>query len=83
MGAFQHVIQTSTLSDPKADSVSTVEESWKPVFWAEVLIIVEALNAEKGLQGRAFSMVEWMELRVLTISGTSTFITLTIYASGY
>ncbi|SLM39178.1 Terpenoid synthase [Lasallia pustulata] len=68
MGAFQHVIQTSTLSNANPTSVSTVEEAWKPAFWAEILTVVEALNAEKDLQGRAFSMAEWMDLRILTIS---------------
>ena len=48
-----------------------VQEAWKPVFWAEVLTVVKALRAEKDLQGRNFSLNDWMQLRILTISGMS------------
>ena len=74
MGAFQYVVQTATLGDPHPSvDGHLIEEAWKPVLWTEVRTVVRALLAEKDLQGRTFSMDEWLDLRVLTISGKSFF----------
>ena len=70
MGAFQHIVQTATLADPQPPVGSGImREAWKPVFWAEVATVAKALLAEKDLEGGAFTMSEWLDLRVLTISG--------------
>ena len=71
IGALQFMVQTSTLTSPTHDTTYTVQEAWKPVFWAEVLTVVRALRAEKDLHGRNFSLNDWMQLRILTISGPS------------
>ena len=70
MGAFQYMVQISTLASPNHNSTCMVEEAWKPIFWAEVLTVAKALRAEKTLQARTFSLNDWMQLRILTISGT-------------
>jgi hypothetical protein len=69
MGPLHHVVQTATLASPNIYSKTVIQESWKPVFWEEVATITKALHAEVGLHGRAFSLKEWMDLRVITISG--------------
>ncbi|KAI9777776.1 MAG: hypothetical protein M1839_008571 [Geoglossum umbratile] len=68
MNALRHAVNTTTLYPVKGRSSATTVESWKSHFWREVLVVVKALQAEKGLQGRNFSLREWMDLRQLTIS---------------
>lgn len=70
IGAFKFVVQSATLADSAPRHMECcIEEPWKPIFWAEVAIVARALLAEGNLEKGKFSMVEWLKLRVLTISG--------------
>ena len=71
MNAFCHAVNTTTLCPVRGNPNVIIVESWKNHFWREVLAVVRALQAEKGLQDRNFSLREWMDLRQLTISGES------------
>ncbi len=72
MGAFHHAIQTATIEnqDPP-HAVNTIREPWKEVFWSEVATVARTLLAEQDLDEQGFTMQEWLDLRVLTISGNS------------
>jgi Terpene synthase family 2, C-terminal metal binding len=61
--AFHHAVSTTTLFPSNPEN-----EIWKIHFWHEVKTVVRALQDEKPLRGRDFSMNEWMRLRILTIS---------------
>lgn len=39
------------------------------MFWAECATVVQALLAEKRLLKGSFTMLEWLNLRTVTISG--------------
>ncbi|MCJ1228636.1 hypothetical protein MMC12_005297 [Toensbergia leucococca] len=71
MAALQNVVQTACLSTLPSKSTRVVHEPWKQIFWSEVAVVARALVAETGLRGRAFSLSEWMDLRILTIAGMS------------
>ncbi|KAI9764176.1 MAG: hypothetical protein M1840_008658 [Geoglossum simile] len=68
MNAFRHAVNTTTLHPVQGTSDTAIVEPWKNHFWREVLVIVRALQAEKGLQDRNFSLREWIDLRQSTIS---------------
>ncbi|KAH0542451.1 hypothetical protein FGG08_003122 [Glutinoglossum americanum] len=68
MNAFHHAVSTTTLRSVRGNSNAVVAESWKSHFWREILTVVKALQAEGSLRGRNFSMREWMDIRLLTIS---------------
>ena len=71
MGAFHNAVQTTTLDTQEPSRPLTpVREPWKEVFWSEVATVARALLAEQDLNDDTFTMQEWLELRVLTISGT-------------
>ena len=70
ISAFQHTVQTASLAyTPPHDPSCLIEEPWKPVFWAECARVVQALLAEKQLLKGSFTMLEWLNLRTVTISG--------------
>ena len=70
ISAFQHTVQTASLAyTPSHDPSCLIEEPWKPVFWAECARVVQALLAEKQLLKGSFTMLEWLNLRTVTISG--------------
>lgn len=70
MGAFQHTVQIASVAHTPPNNASClIEESWKPVFWAECAKVVQALSAEKQLLKGSFTMWEWLNLRAVTISG--------------
>ena len=63
-------MQTASLANTHPNHASClVEETWKPVFWAECATVVQALLAEKHLLKDSFTMLEWLNLRAVTISG--------------
>ena len=71
MGAFHNAVQTATLDTLEpSQPVTPVREPWKEVFWSEVATVARTLLAEQDLDDDTFTMQEWLELRVLTISGT-------------
>jgi hypothetical protein len=61
--AFHHAVVTTVLYPSCPE-----KEDWKLSFWHEVGTVVRALQDEKPLHGRKFSMEEWIRLRILTIS---------------
>lgn len=72
MGAFHGAVQAATfeLQSP-SHPANPIREPWKEVFWSEVATVARALLAEQDLDNRKFTMHEWLDLRVLTISGNS------------
>ena len=71
MGAFHHAIQAATIEDQNSPhAVNPIREPWKEVFWSEVATVARALLAEQDLDEQEFTMQEWLDLRVLTISGS-------------
>ena len=63
-------MQTVSLANTPPNHASyLVEEPWKPVFWAECATVIQALLAEKRLLKDSFTMLEWLNLRAVTISG--------------
>lgn len=72
MGAFHSAIQSTTTGDlTLPHPVSPIREPWKEVFWSEVATVARALLAEQDLDDQNFTMQEWLDLRILTISGNS------------
>lgn len=71
MGAFHSAVQTATITNQNPlDPVDPIREPWKEVFWSEVATVARALLAEQDLDDQKFTMQEWLDLRVLTISGS-------------
>ena len=71
LGAFHSAVQAATIEDQQpSQSVDPIHEPWKEVFWSEVAIVARALLAEQDLDNQAFTMQEWLDLRIVTISGT-------------
>ena len=71
MGAFHNAVQMTTLDTREpSQPLTPVREPWKEVFWSEVATVARTLLAEQDLDDNTFTMQEWLELRVLTISGT-------------
>ena len=71
MGAFHNAVQTTSLDTQEPSQLlNPVHEPWKEVFWSEVATVARTLLAEQDLDDHTFTMQEWLELRVLTISGT-------------
>ena len=71
MGAFHSAVQTATVNDTEpSQPVNVIREPWKEVFWSEVATVARTLLAEQDLDAQTFTMQEWLDLRVLTISGT-------------
>ena len=71
MGAFHSAVQAATIYD--ADLVHPlypIREPWKEIFWSEVATVARALLAEQDLDEERFTMQEWLDLRVITISGS-------------
>lgn len=70
MGAFHHAVQAATIENPNSTHpVDSNRGPWKEVFWSEVATVARALLAEQDLEDQEFTMQEWLDLRVLTISG--------------
>ena len=71
MGAFHGAVQAATIHDANpAHPVSPIREPWKEVFWSEAATVARALLAEQDLDEKRFTMQEWLDLRVVTISGS-------------
>ena len=71
MGAFHGAVQAATIHDANpARPVNPIREPWKEVFWSEVATVARALLAEQDLDEKRFTMQEWLDLRVVTISGS-------------
>ena len=71
IGAFQNAIQAASIIDQtRPHPVDPIREPWKEVFWSEVATVARALLAEQDLDDQKFTMREWLDLRVITISGT-------------
>ncbi|KAF6240471.1 hypothetical protein HO173_001139 [Letharia columbiana] len=69
MGAFHSAVQTASITNQNPlDPVDPIREPWKEVFWSEVATVARALLAEQDLDDQKFTMQEWLDLRVLTIS---------------
>ncbi|CAF9907068.1 MAG: hypothetical protein ALECFALPRED_003056 [Alectoria fallacina] len=69
MGGLRHAVQTISIAKP--DSVhgaDTIFEPWKMVFWFEVQAVARALLGENDLEDAKFTMIQWLDLRVVTIS---------------
>ena len=72
MGAFYSVVQAATImSQSHPHPVDPIREPWKEVFWSEVATVARALLAEQDLDDQEFTMQEWLDLRIVTISGKS------------
>lgn len=70
MGAFHSAVQEATIDNTEpSQPVGPIHEPWKEVFWSEVATVARALLAEQDLDDQTFTMQEWLDLRVLTISG--------------
>lgn len=70
MGGLRHAVQTVSIAKPDCvHGVDMVYEPWKEVFWSEVQTVARALLGEKDLEDAKFTMVQWLDLRVVTISG--------------
>ena len=69
MNSLQRTVSAATLFSARCSPNAIVVEPWKRYFWREVLEVVKALQTEKALLGRRFSLREWIEVRQLTISG--------------
>ena len=71
MGAFHSAVQAATMTnqDPP-EPANSIREPWKEVFWSEVATVARNLLAEQDLDDQNFTLQEWLDLRVLTISGT-------------
>ncbi len=73
MGALHHAVQTTNfgntpqIGDTDQSDNLVLKESWKLPFWAEMATVARALRAESSLRS-GFSMHEWLELRVVTIT---------------
>lgn len=71
MGAFHSAVQEATIEEQDLPQpVNPIRERWKEVFWSEVATVARTLLAEQDLDDQKFTMREWLNLRVLTISGT-------------
>lgn len=69
MGAFHGAVQAATMHDANpVRPVSPIREPWKETFWSEVATVARALLAEQDLDEERFTMQEWLDLRVVTIS---------------
>ena len=74
MGAFHSALQSATIeSENVLQPIHPVCEPWKDVFWSEVATVARTLLAEQDLNDQEFTMREWLDLRVLTISGNGFF----------
>lgn len=72
MGGLRHAVQTVSTAKPNfvhRAGAETVCEPWKEVFWSEVQVVARALLGEKDLEDSKFTMIQWLDLRVVTISG--------------
>lgn len=70
MGGLRHAVQTVSIAKPDCvHGLDMVYEPWKEVFWSEVQTVARALLGEKDLEDAKFTMVQWLDLRVVTISG--------------
>lgn len=65
---FSQVVRNSAVQECHPSTGSEVGR-WEYHFWCELWDIGKALHAEKTLLGRGFAMSEWLELRLITISG--------------
>ena len=70
MGAFHGAVQAATIYDANPVHVNPIREPWKEIFWAEVATVARALLAEQDLDEERFTMQEWLDLRIVTISGS-------------
>lgn len=67
---LKNVVETNEVSIV-VDGEGTISdrEDWREQFWAEVLLIVKALRSEESLERGVFSMRDWLNIRLFTISG--------------
>jgi hypothetical protein len=70
MDAFREAVQSTTLFLSEKPS----NDTWKTVFWAEVLTVCKALKAEQPFLTTPLSMQDWLSLRVVTISARPFFV---------
>ena len=71
IGAFHGAVQAATIHDANlVHPVNPIREPWKEIFWSEVATVARALLAEQDLDEERFTMQEWLDLRILTISGS-------------
>ncbi|KAM0796521.1 hypothetical protein BDR22DRAFT_522200 [Usnea florida] len=69
MGAFHGAVQAATIHDANpVHPVNPICEPWKEIFWSEVATVARALLAEQDLDEERFTMQEWLDLRIVTIS---------------
>lgn len=66
--AFRDVIDATIFRDSSAIQESLYED-WRISFLSELLMVLKALQHEKLLDRRVFSLEEWLNIRFLTISG--------------
>ena len=70
MGGLRHAVQTVSIAKPNfVHGAETVREPWKETFWSEVQVVARALLGEKDLEDSKFTMIQWLDLRIITISG--------------
>ena len=70
MGAFHSAVQAATIEGEDCPQhIQIIREPWKDVFWSEVATVARTLLAEQDLNDQEFTMREWLDLRILTISG--------------
>lgn len=70
MGGLRHAVQTISIAKPNfVHEADIVREPWKEVFWSEVQVVARALLGEKDLEDAKFTMPQWLDLRIITISG--------------
>lgn len=69
MGGLRHAVQTISIAKPNfVHEADIVREPWKEVFWSEVQVVARALLGEKDLEDAKFTMPQWLDLRIITIS---------------
>ena len=71
MGAFHGALQAASMKEQGSTfPVNLIREPWKELFWSEVATVARTLLAEQDLDDQKFTMQQWLDLRVLTISGS-------------
>ncbi|CAD6572154.1 MAG: hypothetical protein ASARMPREDX12_004970 [Alectoria sarmentosa] len=69
MGGLRHAVQMVSIAKPNSvHGADIIFEPWKTVFWFEVQAVARALLGENDLEDAKFTMIQWLDLRVVTIS---------------